>query len=149
MFDCYEILVLKADYRWYGSDKTCNLGICGRIIGRSLINGRKNIYHFSFCSSLHPPLAPRFGWGWSIATLRWGTRACWWGRPARTSNCWNGLGRRFSRELELRLTGPGSSLGSHWIRAEPGSTYQVKSFFLLVSFLKVSMRCNCGKAQKR
>ena len=32
IFDCYEILVQKADYRRHGSDEPCNLEICGLIL---------------------------------------------------------------------------------------------------------------------
>ena len=30
IFDCYEIVVLKSDKRWHGSDKACTSDICGR-----------------------------------------------------------------------------------------------------------------------
>ena len=33
IFDCYEIVVEKADDRWHGSGKACKLVICGLILG--------------------------------------------------------------------------------------------------------------------
>ena len=36
IFDCYEILVQKADFRWHDSDKACKLDIYGLILGLSL-----------------------------------------------------------------------------------------------------------------
>ena len=37
-FDCYEILALKADYRWHGSDQACKLDICSLILDLPLLS---------------------------------------------------------------------------------------------------------------